>query len=138
MSNSNLPIAIHFLRAIIFGSKRISRAENETYFGKFQSKIHVLPKIESEEGPIRSKKLFFQSLRNAKAESIAEASSFSFGASRKQEQEECEPEVIKVLEMLKENAPKYIVDSYPEDLQTSGVLAERFIHEGTSGINERK
>jgi hypothetical protein len=97
-----------------------------------------LPKIESEEGPIRSKKLFFQSLRNAKAESIAEASSFSFGASRKQEQEECEPEVIKVLEMLKENAPKYIVDSYPEDLQTSGVLAERFMHEGTSGINERK
>jgi hypothetical protein len=97
-----------------------------------------LPEIESEEGPVRSTKLFLQSLRNAKAESIAEASSFSFGASRKQEQEECEPEVIKVLEMLKENAPKYIVDSYPEDLQTSGVLAERFMHEGTSGINERK
>nr|KYP57825.1 TMV resistance protein N [Cajanus cajan] len=86
-----------------------------------------LPLLESEEGPVRSSNVYLRSLRNAKAEIGAEALASNFGASLKQEHEESVEDVVQVLEMIKENVPKHIVDSYPEEIQSVGGLVERIL-----------
>lgn len=60
-----------------------------------------------------------RALGNSKDDSIWKASSSSFGLSLKQDQEDSIEDVVKVLEIIKENlefAPKHIVDSYAKVL----------------------
>ncbi|KAL2338798.1 hypothetical protein Fmac_013244 [Flemingia macrophylla] len=86
-----------------------------------------LPLSESEEGPVRSSNVYLRLLRNAKAEIGAEASASNYGASLKQEHEESVEDVVQVLEMIKENVPKHIADSYPGEIQSVGGLVERLL-----------
>ncbi|WJX43245.1 hypothetical protein P8452_30376 [Trifolium repens] len=57
-----------------------------------------------------SLKVLLRSLRNAKAEITGEASSSLCGASLKQDREDSVADVVQVLEMLKENAPKHFAE----------------------------
>ncbi|KAK2379240.1 TMV resistance protein N [Trifolium repens] len=57
-----------------------------------------------------SLKVLLRSLRNAKAEITGEVSSSLCGASLKQDREDSVADVVQVLEMLKENAPKHFAE----------------------------
>ncbi|XP_014509939.1 TMV resistance protein N isoform X2 [Vigna radiata var. radiata] len=83
--------------------------------------------IESEEGPSRAAKVLLRTWRNAKAEITEEASVSVYGASLKQEHEECVDDVVQVLEMIKENVLKHFSDSNPEEMQSLGRFVERLL-----------
>ncbi|GAU40400.1 hypothetical protein TSUD_265450 [Trifolium subterraneum] len=83
-----------------------------------------------------SLKVLLRSLRNAKAEITDEASSSLCGASLKQDHEDSVADVVQVLEMLKENAPKHfaeheyyqIEDRSVENLLTAHVELENTLN----------
>jgi len=86
-----------------------------------------MPLFESEEGPVRSLKVFLRSLRNAKAEVIEKTSLSAYGLSLKQDDEDSVEDVILVLEMIKENLSEHFADLSPEDIQIAGGILERIL-----------
>lgn len=86
-----------------------------------------LPLLESEGSPGISVKIYLRSLREVKAEIREKTSASSYGASLKQEHEESVDDVVQILEMMKENIPKHVAESCPQDLQVAGGFAERIL-----------
>ncbi|XP_057454512.1 TMV resistance protein N-like isoform X2 [Lotus japonicus] len=84
-----------------------------------------LPFLEIEETPSFTKALL-RSWRIAKTD-MREASASAYGASLMQEHEESGWDVVRVVELMKENVPKHIADSYSDDIQSAHKIVEQVL-----------
>lgn len=87
-------------------------------FGKY------LPLLESDETPSFTKALL-RSWRNAKADFGASAS--DYGASLEQEHDESVWDVVRLVELVKENVPKHVADSHTGGIQGACQFVEQFL-----------
>ncbi|RDY07575.1 TMV resistance protein N, partial [Mucuna pruriens] len=100
-------------------------------FGKY------LPLLEADETPSFTKALL-RSWRKARADLGGEASASSYGASLEQEHEESVWDVVRVVELMKENVPKHVADSYADDdMQGVYKMAEQFLKARVEFMKEK-
>jgi len=98
-----------------------------------------LPLLELEETPSFTKALL-RSWRIAQVEINGEASAIAFGGSLKQEHEESGWDVVRVVELMKDNIPKHIVDTYGfnnNDIQSAQRIVEQVLRARVEFMREK-